>query len=66
MADTFRVAGGGVNAIREVLPDRFNWPLFCIALALMTAPIADFARRTWLGRAFADMTDAILRQKEQA
>jgi hypothetical protein len=64
MADTYRVAGQGINAIREVLPTRFNWPLFCIALALMTAPIADVARRTWLGRAFGDLADAML--KEQA
>jgi len=44
MQDSFRVAGGGVDAIRAVLPARFNWPLFLVALALMTVPIADFCR----------------------
>src|SRR5205809_1063954 len=39
MADTMRVAGQGVEALRNVLPARFNWPLFMIALALMAAPI---------------------------
>jgi hypothetical protein len=39
MADTIRVANQGVDALRNVLPVRFNWPLFGIALLLMTAPI---------------------------
>jgi hypothetical protein len=45
MADTMRVSGGGVDAIRAVLPERFNWPLFSLALALMAAPIAGLSRR---------------------
>ncbi len=39
MADTLRVAGQGVDALRNVLPAGFNWPLFCLALLLMAAPI---------------------------
>jgi hypothetical protein len=39
MADAIRVAGQGVEALRNVLPARFNWPLFGIALLLMAAPI---------------------------
>jgi hypothetical protein len=39
MADSIRVANGGVDAIRKVLPQWFNWPLFCVALLLMVAPI---------------------------
>jgi hypothetical protein len=39
MADSMRVAGDGVNALRNMLPASFNWPLFCLALLLMAAPI---------------------------
>ncbi len=38
MADTLRVAPRGLEAVRAVLPERFNWPLFVAALALMSAP----------------------------
>ncbi len=38
MADSMRVAGGGMRALRNMLPDSFNWPLFCTALLLMAAP----------------------------
>jgi len=40
MADNLRVAHRGVNAWRDVLPVRFNWPLFSLALVLMAAPVA--------------------------
>ena len=39
MADTIRVASQGVEALRNVLPARFNWPLFAFALLLMAAPV---------------------------
>jgi hypothetical protein len=39
MADTLRVAGQGVDALRNVLPVQFNWPLFLVALLLMAAPV---------------------------
>lgn len=39
MADTLRVAHQGVEAIRTVLPVHFDWPLFCLALGLMAAPV---------------------------
>ena len=39
MADTIRVASQGVEALRNVLPARFNWPLFDLALLLMAAPV---------------------------
>jgi hypothetical protein len=45
MADSIRVAEGGVNALRNVLPQTFNWPLFCIALLLMAAPILELLAR---------------------
>jgi hypothetical protein len=43
MADTLRVADQGLNAIRDVLPAQFNWPLFGLALILMSAPILEIA-----------------------
>ncbi len=39
MADAIRVAPQGEAALRELLPERFNWPLFVVALALMSAPV---------------------------
>src|SRR4051812_22501973 len=39
MADAIGVAGQGVNSLRKLLPVWFNWPLFCVALCLMAAPI---------------------------
>jgi hypothetical protein len=39
MADTIRVADQGVEALRNVLPARFNWPLFGVALLLMAASV---------------------------
>ena len=39
MADSLRVADQGVVALRNVLPQNFNWPVFLLALLLMSAPI---------------------------
>ena len=43
MADALRVAGQGVDVIRNVLPAEFDWPWFCVALALMAAPPVQLA-----------------------
>jgi hypothetical protein len=43
MADAIRVAPQGVDALREMLPTRFNWPLFGVALLFMAAPVVE----TW-------------------
>lgn len=48
MADSIKVANGGVDALRNVLPQGFNWPLFCVALLLMAAPILELLWR-WRG-----------------
>jgi hypothetical protein len=48
MADTLRAADQGMDAIRNVLPARFNWPLFCAALTLMSAPVLQTGR--WILR----------------
>jgi hypothetical protein len=39
MADALRVAHLGPDAVRSVLPAAFNWPLFCVAVTLMSAPL---------------------------
>jgi hypothetical protein len=44
MADTLRVAHEGADVIRNVLPKKFNWPLFLFALGLMWAPVAGIVR----------------------
>lgn len=44
MKDAIRVSGQGEDALRMMLPTRFNWPLFTIALALMAAPIIHCSR----------------------
>jgi hypothetical protein len=45
MADALKVSGQGVDAVRNVLPTTFAWPLFLVALLLMSAPILALARR---------------------
>jgi hypothetical protein len=44
MADSIAAAHRSLEAIRTVLPGRFNWPLFCVALALMSAPVLQTGR----------------------
>jgi hypothetical protein len=44
MADSLRVVHQGLEATRHVLPQSFNWPLFCLALVLMATPVAQSAR----------------------
>ena len=39
MADTLAAACRSLDSIRTVLPERFNWPLFVAALALMSVPV---------------------------
>lgn len=43
MADCLRVCHGGVDAIRMVLPQRFQTLLFCVALGMMSAPVLHLA-----------------------
>jgi hypothetical protein len=50
MADCLAVAGRGPAAIRAVLPEKFNWPLFCPALLLMSAPVLQSGGRMLLRR----------------
>jgi hypothetical protein len=39
MADTLAVSRQGLEAIRIMLPENFNWILFCVALLLMAMPL---------------------------
>jgi len=43
MTDAVRTVREGEMALRNLLPDWFNWPLFCLALALMAVPVASAA-----------------------
>jgi hypothetical protein len=51
MADSIGALPGGLDAVRQVLPTAFNWPVFGIALLLMAAPLA---HGTW--RSFASIS----------
>jgi hypothetical protein len=44
MADTIVASHRGLEAVRTMLPEKFNWPLFCVALALMFAPVVRIGR----------------------
>lgn len=44
MTDALAVAAHGADAVRQVLPGSFNWPLFIVALGLMAVPIVAVAR----------------------
>jgi hypothetical protein len=47
MAEAIRVADDGVPALCAMLPTRFNWPLFCVALVLMAAPVIRLGRQAF-------------------
>jgi hypothetical protein len=48
MEDAIPVAGHGTQALRELLPTQFNWPLFITALALMSVPVVELiSRLSW-------------------
>ena len=50
MADSLRVASQGIDALRNLLPERFNWPLFVAALLMMSAPAVLRWRQLWSNR----------------
>jgi len=45
MADAIAAAPHGTEAVRNVLPQHFNWPLFLLAWLLLAAPVFDVARQ---------------------
>jgi hypothetical protein len=50
MTDTLHAALSQGSAVQSILPDRFNWPLFLAALALLAAPIMDASVKLWSRR----------------
>ena len=50
MANAIAVFPGGLDAVRMVLPERFNWPLFCLALMLLSAPVIQIGWRLLMAR----------------
>ncbi len=47
MEDAIAAARQGGEAVRNVLPRSFNWPLFCGALLLMAAPALQLLWHSW-------------------
>jgi hypothetical protein len=45
MADSITASHHGLDEIRTVLPEKFNWPAFAVALALMSAPLMQNCRQ---------------------
>jgi hypothetical protein len=45
MADSIAASQRGLDAMRTMLPEQFNWPLFGMALALMSAPVIKLGRQ---------------------
>jgi hypothetical protein len=52
MADALRVSTKGETALRTLLPTKFNWALFGVALLLMAAPLASELRQIFGKRIF--------------
>ena len=50
MADCIHARDGGIDAIRNVLPQHFNSGAFSVALMLMGAPVGHLAWRIWSPR----------------
>jgi hypothetical protein len=50
MEDALWTWADGGPALRELLPTRFNWPMFGMALALMAAPVLEVGGRPRRGR----------------
>jgi hypothetical protein len=40
MSDSIRAVPAGPDAVRQVLPTTFNWPVFAAALVMMATPLA--------------------------
>jgi hypothetical protein len=47
MADSLRSVPQGLDVVRRTLPTDFNWPVFCVALLLMSLPVAHTGWRAW-------------------
>ena len=58
MADTLAASHHGLDAIRTMLPVKFNWPMFCVALALMSVPVMRLFRELLMRTQTKPETDA--------
>jgi len=58
MADALAAAPRGLEAIRIALPEKFNWPLFGVALVLMSTPVLQISRRLLTPKPAKSETDA--------
>jgi hypothetical protein len=47
-ADALRLIPAGPGAVRDVLPVWFNWPLFTLAVVLISAPLIDLTLQYWV------------------
>ncbi len=65
MADAIAAMGGGMEAIRQVLPVEFNWPLYLLGLALLAAPLADISWQ-WAVRRWHKPADNCMLLQEEA
>ena len=63
MADAIRVANGGVPALRAMLPARFNWPLFAIAMLLIAAPVIENGLWIWRQKTSANSNKEVQDEK---
>jgi hypothetical protein len=45
MADSIAASRHSAEAVRAILPGRFHWFMFCVALLLMAAPVAQAGRQ---------------------
>ena len=50
MADAIRTLPDGVQAVMQLLPTTFNWPLFGIAVMLMAIPVVRLVVEAWQRR----------------
>jgi len=59
MTDAIRTMPQGAEAVRQVLPEKFNWLLFLLGLALMSAPVVELIIRSMHFKKRCDHTDQL-------
>jgi hypothetical protein len=50
MQDAIRVAPRGEDALRKMLPERFDWSLFVVSLLLMSVSLIELTCKVWRAR----------------
>ena len=64
MEDAIHTVGRGEDALRMMLPSRFDWPLFAVSLVLMAAPIFSCGRQ--IRQSKLELTQAGLKSEASA